>query len=147
MLLWTKDGRILEKHPPKEDPKELLLLLIITLFTPEPPRFTAHHHFIFLFVFSGFLGGTTKNSEKEVGRELQCVAASASQKLLLFSSFFFFWNVFCLLASFSGCSLFYDLFLCRILLDYCVSLWLLLDDLSTNQQSLYYLGINYICCN
>lgn len=43
--------------------------------------------------------------------------------------------------------MFHDLFLRLILVDDCVILRLLLDDLSINQPKLYYLGIHYICCN
>lgn len=39
------------------------------------------------------------------------------------------------------------MFFCLISADYCVILWLLLDDLNINQQKLYYIGINYFGCN
>lgn len=43
--------------------------------------------------------------------------------------------------------MFHVLFPRLILVDDCVILRLVLDDLSINQPKVYYLGIHYICCN
>lgn len=77
------------------------------------------------------------------------VVICGNQCLTKIATIYFFnvpacWHLF---PSFSGYGLFHDLFLPLILVDDCVLLRLLLDDLSINQPKLYYLGVHYICCH
>lgn len=68
------------------------------------------------------------------------------QRLTKIAAIFF--RLFLLLASSPGLSVIFRiqlvlrLFFCLISVDYCAILWLLLDDLSINQQKVYYIGIH-----